>query len=94
MASAPVVQSSGFFTVLPPGLGSSLGLASSGAGCLARRGVLGVGCSPNVPGGRALHGGADSRGAEDRTEAGFGAFLRDEMARTREAAALAGLSAG
>ena len=43
---------------------------------------------------RIVEGGGEPSGAEDRTAAGFGAFLRDELARTREAAALAGLSAG
>jgi tripartite-type tricarboxylate transporter receptor subunit TctC len=43
---------------------------------------------------RIVEGGGEPSGPDDRTEAGFGAFLREEMARTRDAAKLAGLSAG
>ncbi len=41
---------------------------------------------------RIIEGGGEPSGAAERTEAGFGTFLREELARTRDAAALAGLS--
>lgn len=43
---------------------------------------------------RILEGGGEPSGPGERDAAGFGAFLRAELTRTREAAALAGLSAG